>query len=78
MISVSFGPLAQSVEQKAFNLCVIGSIPIRPTILSALVAQLDRVLGFEPRCRGFESLRVRHVISRNFTVCERLFLKRVG
>jgi hypothetical protein len=33
MITVSFGPLAQSVEQKAFNLCVIGSNPIRPTIL---------------------------------------------
>ena len=32
MISISFGPLAQLVEQKAFNLCVIGSNPIRPTI----------------------------------------------
>ncbi len=78
------GPLAQSVEQEAFNLCVIGSNPIRPTILAtavskvqttvwqdkkfyptlsiALVAQLDRVLGFEPRCRGFESLRARHLM----------------
>ena len=26
----------------------------------ALVAQLDRALGFEPRCRGFESSRARH------------------
>jgi hypothetical protein len=60
-----YGPLAQLVEQKAFNLCVIGSTPIRPTIttlINALVAQLDRVLGFEPRCRGFESLRAHHLI----------------
>lgn len=28
-----WGPLAQLVEQEAFNLCVIGSNPIRPTIL---------------------------------------------
>ncbi len=28
----SLGPLAQLVEQEAFNLCVIGSNPIRPTI----------------------------------------------
>ncbi len=32
MISASLGPLAQLVEQEAFNLCVIGSNPIRPTI----------------------------------------------
>ena len=32
MISSSLGPLAQLVEQEAFNLCVIGSNPIRPTI----------------------------------------------
>jgi hypothetical protein len=31
-------------------------------MIIALVAQLDRVLGFEPRCRGFESLRARHLI----------------
>ena len=30
----------------------------------APVAQLDRVLGFEPRCRGFESLRARHIYQR--------------
>ncbi len=67
MIPASLGPLAQLVEQEAFNLCVIGSNPIRPTIKPnthhALVAQLDRVLGFEPRCRGFESLRARHLIN---------------
>ncbi len=33
MISASLGPLAQLVEQEAFNLCVIGSNPIRPTII---------------------------------------------
>ena len=33
MIPASLGPLAQVVEQEAFNLCVIGSNPIRPTSL---------------------------------------------
>ncbi len=33
MIRASLGPLAQVVEQEAFNLCVIGSNPIRPTSL---------------------------------------------
>ncbi len=67
VLSLFTGPLAQSVEQKAFNLCVVSSILTRPTNLhqtvplSALVAQLDRVLGFEPRCRGFESLRAHHI-----------------
>ena len=28
---------------------------------SAPVAQLDRVLGYEPRGRAFESLRARHI-----------------
>ena len=32
MISASLGPLAQLVEQEAFNLCVVGSNPTRPTI----------------------------------------------
>jgi hypothetical protein len=27
------GPLAQLVEQEAFNLCVVGSNPTRPTII---------------------------------------------
>ena len=31
----------------------------------ALVAQLDRALGFEPRCRGFESSRARQYYSIN-------------
>jgi hypothetical protein len=30
---------------------------------NALLAQLDRVVGFEPIGRGFESLRVRHSFS---------------
>jgi hypothetical protein len=34
MISASLGSLAQVVEQEAFNLCVIGSNPIRPTSFS--------------------------------------------
>ncbi len=28
-----WGPLAQSVEQEAFNLCVVSSILTRPTII---------------------------------------------
>ncbi len=30
--------------------------------LNALVAQLDRVLGYEPSGRRFESFRVRHIL----------------
>ena len=32
VIYLHCGPLAQLVEQETLNLCVIGSIPIRPTI----------------------------------------------
>ena len=31
-LSDFYGPLAQSVEQKAFNLCVVSSILTRPTM----------------------------------------------
>ena len=34
MNSTINGPLAQLVEQETLNLLVIGSIPIRPTIIS--------------------------------------------
>ena len=40
MISTSLGPLAQLVEQEAFNLCVIGSNPIRPTIFAKISIDL--------------------------------------
>jgi hypothetical protein len=33
---------------------------LKMIIFYALLAQLDRVTGFEPVGRGFESLRVRH------------------
>ncbi|MEY3528789.1 MAG: hypothetical protein RLZZ549_1276, partial [Pseudomonadota bacterium] len=32
----------------------------------AAVAQLDRVLGYEPRGRGFESCQPRHIL----TICQ--------
>ncbi len=35
---------------------------------SAPVAQLDRVLGYEPIGRGFESLQVRHLALEMFYV----------
>ena len=31
-------------------------------IVIALVAQLDRAFGYEPKGQGFESLRARHLI----------------
>ena len=62
------GSVAQSVEQRTENPCVDGSIPFGATIFNyyiykcficilALVAQLDRVFGYEPKGQGFESLR---------------------
>ncbi|CBW14573.1 unnamed protein product [Haemophilus parainfluenzae T3T1] len=33
----------------------------------APVAQLDRVLGYEPSGQRFESFRVRHLLSSNFS-----------
>ncbi len=33
-------------------------------LLRALVAQLDRALGYEPGGRGFDSLPARHLFSR--------------
>ncbi len=35
--------------------------PLSKSIIYAPVAQLDRVLGFEPSGRGFESLQARHI-----------------
>ena len=60
------GSVAQSVEQRTENPCVDGSIPFGATInffcIHALVAQLDRVFGYEPKGQGFESLRAHHFI----------------
>ena len=60
------GSVAQSVEQRTENPCVDGSIPFGATIylficIHALVAQLDRVFGYEPKGQGFESLRAHHI-----------------
>ena len=65
--AIYFGSIAQSVEQRTENPCVGGSIPPGATILClllaklALVAQLDRVFGYEPKGQGFESLRAHHI-----------------
>ena len=66
------GSVAQSVEQRTENPCVGGSIPPEATILNyevqlALVAQLDRVFGYEPKGQGFESLRVHHISGNGST-----------
>ncbi len=76
-LEVPEGPLAQLVEQKTFNLLVISSNLIRPTIFHALVAQLDRVLGFEPRCREFESLRAHHIYLKKDLSSNIFFLERL-
>jgi hypothetical protein len=39
---------------------------LKMIIFYALLAQLDRVTGFEPVGRGFESLRVRHSYNNIF------------
>ena len=77
-----YGFIAQSVEQGTENPCVAGSIPAGATILIkttkcymccswttclALVAQLDRVFGYEPKGQGFESLRAHHITGSGST-----------
>ena len=48
---------------------------------SAPIAQLDRVPGFEPGCRGFESLWAHHLryrfAKRNATACRQFTLLRL-
>ena len=39
----------------------------------ALVAQLDRVLGYEPSGRRFESFRVRHMLKPEQIIFVRVF-----
>ena len=38
----------------------------------ALVAQLDRVFGYEPKGQGFESLRAHHYIGKWLNLVEHL------
>ena len=38
----------------------------------ALVAQLDRVFGYEPKGQGFESLRAHHFIGKWLNLVEHL------
>ena len=71
------GSVAQSVEQRTENPCVDGSIPFGATIFyvlvsNALVAQLDRVFGYEPKGRGFESLRAHHIVGKWLNLVEHL------
>ena len=43
-------------------------------VKNALVAQLDRVTGYEPVGRGFESLQARHTCGEQFAHRRFLFL----
>ena len=55
-ISVIISGVAREVQhQLLLTPCVC-------VLIIALVAQLDRALGYEPRGQGFESLRARHFI----------------
>ncbi len=47
MISASLGPLAQLVEQEAFNLCVISSNLIRPTRINKQVPMFIAEVAFK-------------------------------
>ena len=49
--------VAVAPNARGDTLLRIGGISIQCSPLSAPVAQLDRVLGYEPRGRGFESCR---------------------
>ena len=49
------GFIAQSVEQRTENPCVVGSIPTEATKYCREVAQLGSALGLGPRGRKFES-----------------------
>lgn len=40
----------------------------------APVAQLDRVFGYEPKGRGFESLLARQLIASEHRLCSRFFI----
>ena len=40
---------------------------IRSDECNALVAQLDRAFGYEPKGQGFESLRAHHILSGSST-----------
>ena len=55
LLSAGFFMLAANMADDMLEKALI----MRP--LNALVAQLDRVLGYEPSGRRFESSRVRHI-----------------
>gem|GEM_PF-2441365 len=56
LLSAGFFMLAANMADDMLEKALI----MRPP-LNALVAQLDRVLGYEPSGRRFESSRVRHI-----------------
>ena len=45
---------------RSHHLCLLGP-------MNALVAQLDRAFGYEPKGQGFESLRAHHILSGSST-----------
>lgn len=51
--------VAQMVEQRIENPCVTGSIPVFGTMYCPFNS-VDRVAGFEPVSRGFDSLKGLH------------------
>ena len=50
------------------------SLSHRHLLYHAPVAQLDRVLGYEPSGQRFESFRVRHLLSSNFSFYQKQLL----
>ena len=58
------------------NLLTNGQKKVNIFVVNATVAQLDRVLGYEPNGRGFESLRLHQM--KNFTRWCGVFLYKLG
>ena len=64
-----YGSVAQSVEHRTENPGVDSSILSGATtflkkVVNALVAQLDRVFGYEPKGWGFDSSRVHQMVPK--------------
>ena len=51
---------------------ISGVAGILVMIVIALVAQLDRAFGYEPKGQGFESLRAHHYIGKWLNLVEHL------
>jgi hypothetical protein len=69
--AVSKEPALSASLPCAQHLTVRGTLVILP-LPNALVAQLDRVPGFEPGCRRFESFRARQKVPPTFPLSGQL------